>query len=232
MCGRYANFTPAAAIARILEARPERDLVEPPPRYNIAPSMPVLAVHASGEGARTLTSLRWGLVPFWARDPGIGNRLINARLETVHSKPAFRAAYRARRCVLPADGFYEWRAGPMGKQAFFMQPHDSRPFWLAGIWENWRSPQGERLRSCAIITTEAGGALREIHHRMPVVLPTEALDSWLSAASLDSGTVGTMLAAGPGFTWECRPVSSWVNRPTNEGPRCIEAVSVQKEAGS
>lgn len=169
--------------------------------------------------------VRWGLVPHWAEDPAIGNRLINARAETITSKPAFRSAARYRRCLLPADGFYEWRNTAKGKQPFFIRLQGDRIFALAGLWECWESPAGEILETCTILTTEPNPLLAKLHNRMPVILPPEAYQDWLDPAITDVSALKQWLQPYPAEEMEILPVSFYVNSAHNEGPRCIEPLA-------
>ncbi|MBL8487972.1 MAG: SOS response-associated peptidase [Rhodocyclaceae bacterium] len=177
MCGRYAlNHRPADLI-RIFE------LVGCPefgPRYNIAPTSEVPVVRVSPEGERIAHLLRWGLVPHWAKDPAIGAKLNNARGETVAEKPSFRDAFRRRRCIVPASGFYEWKAEGRVKLPHYISAPDGEPLALGGLWESWRAPDGGVLRTCCIVTTGPNGVMAPIHDRMPVILPREAWQAWLA----------------------------------------------------
>jgi len=170
VCGRFTLTTNLGAIAKRFGV--SRLLEEVGPRYNIAPSQTVIVVN--DDGTRHLTQMRWGLIPSWAQDPAIGNRMINARAETVATKPAFRVALRKRRCLIPADGFYEWQPLGRRKQPIYIALKNREPFAFAGLWEIWTSPEGEEVKSCTIITTEANTLLKPIHDRMPVMLTREA----------------------------------------------------------
>ena len=234
MCGRYTSTTSATDLARIFEVEEVRAEALPP-RYNVAPSLDVFAValrrpkteKSQGKGPhRALGTFRWGLVPSWAKDAKSGNRPINARSESIATKPAFRAAIARRRCLLPADAFYEWqrRHGPDGKPAgklpYAIRRKDGRPMAFAGIWEVWRDqadPDAELLRTCAIVTTSANDLMRPIHDRMPVVLDPGDWAAWLDP-STDAGTVDKLMAAAPSEWFEVFPVSSRVNKAGNEGP--------------
>ena len=231
MCGRYAFFTPIEAVVRLFGVSElhARDLA---PRYNIAPSQEVPIVRASaflGEDAghtpvRELALARWGLVPFWAKDPKIGNRMINARGETVAQKPAFRAAFRKRRCLVPADGFFEWQKTDTGKQPWYIHPADGAPLALAGLWELWDPPGGGApLASCAIITTRANEFMRPLHDRMPVMLDTGGREAWLDAAT-PPDRLQELLAPAAESALEAWPVSRRVNSPFNEDPSLVEPV--------
>jgi putative SOS response-associated peptidase YedK len=232
MCGRYAMTRNPAALAAEFGAADETDAAAGAD-YNVAPSKDVSAVaerHRSGEEGRVLRTMRWGLVPHWASEAAIGARMINARAETVAEKPAFRSSVRTRRCILPADGWYEWARGAAGpKQPYFMTWRDSAAsVALAGIFAVWRDPAaGEAaapLVTCAVITTEAGGQLADVHPRMPLVLGESSWGQWLDAAR---GDVSELLVPPPAAllaALECRPVSRRVNNVANNDAGLLEAV--------
>ncbi|MCA3749441.1 MAG: SOS response-associated peptidase [Rubrobacter sp.] len=217
MCGRYTLVTPVEELAERFGV--EGRLPELPPSYNVAPGRGVAAVVAEG-GRRRLEVLRWGLVPPWADDPSIGDRMINARAETVASKPSFRRAFRERRCLIPADGFYEWQRLDGGKQPYYVRRKDGAPFAFAGLWEIWRR-EGEEIRSCTILTTEANGLLGGIHDRMPVIVPPDLYGLWLEGGA-EREELDAVLRPYPGDDLEAYPVSRLVNNPANDDPRCIE----------
>lgn len=214
MCGRFAFYSPAEAAAALFGAEGE---VAIDARYNIAPTQLVAAVREGEGGKRELALLRWGLVPFWAKDPAIGNRMINARAETVAEKPAYRAAYRHRRCLVLADGFYEWRREGDRKTPYFISRATGEPLALAGLWENWTDKaSGENLQTTTLVTTEANDFMRPLHHRMPVILTPETAGDWLagSAELLDD-----VAAITPALrAW---PVDRRVNNARNEGEELI-----------
>jgi putative SOS response-associated peptidase YedK len=180
MCGRYSITTPAEAMRRLFRLRGATPNIRA--RYNVAPRQDAPVVRVE-DGERRLVQLRWGLVPYWAKDALIGDKLINARADTLAERPSFRAAFRARRCLVPADGFYEWRREGKRNQPYRVELLDRAPFAFAGLWESWRGTDGEKLETFAIVTTEAAPAIAAIHHRMPVILPEDAHEAWLSAAS-------------------------------------------------
>ena len=215
MCGRFAFYSPAEATAALFGATGTFD---PGPRYNIAPTQDLAAVRGrDGDDGRDLVALRWGLVPFWANDPAIGNRMINARAETVAEKPAYRAAYRHRRCLVLADGFYEWqREGPV-KVPWYISLASDEPFAFAGLWERWSSKEtGESLETATLITTQANDFLAPLHHRMPVILDAERADRWLSG---DNEFLVTASQDSPALrAW---PVDRRVNNARNEGEDLI-----------
>jgi putative SOS response-associated peptidase YedK len=193
------------------------------PRFNIAPSQPVLAILADEAGARRAEMLRWGLVPFWAKDARIGNRMINARAETVAEKPAFRTAFARRRCLLPVDGFYEWRKLPGGKVPMRIHRADGGLFGLAGVWEEWRPRGAPPVRSCAILTTGANPFIAPIHHRMPLIVRTEDRDRWLDEEAAPDD-LRDLLAPYAGEDLDAYEVSTMVNSPANDVPECLDPV--------
>jgi putative SOS response-associated peptidase YedK len=220
MCGRFTLVTPAKELAEQFR------LIEVPslsPRYNIAPTQPVAAVRQlPGNGARELSLLHWGLVPFWAKEPGIGSRMINARSETAAEKPAFRAAFRRRRCLVLADGFYEWQRLERGKQPFYVRLRDGKPFAFAGLWEHWKGPDETTIDSCTLLTTEPNDLIRPVHNRMPVILAPEDYDLWLDPGVQEPELLHPLLHAYPSENMHAYPISTWVNNPRNDDPRCIE----------
>jgi putative SOS response-associated peptidase YedK len=215
MCGRYTLSTPAGRLAEEFQLDGAVDLT---PSYNVAPTQQVAAVLEEG-GKRRLEMLRWGLVPSWADDPEIGARMINARSETAPDKPSFRRAFRSKRCLIPADGFYEWKREPGGKQPYYFHMEDGRPFAFAGLWESWE--KDGVLHSCAILTTRANSVLEGIHDRMPVILPSGAYDAWLDPDA-DKDQLIDLMSPYPGDDLETYPVSRFVNSPRNNDERCIE----------
>ena len=220
MCGRFTLRTPPQALASLFDL-PEAPPLEP--RYNIAPSQPVLAVRRHPRtGQREFTFLNWGLIPSWAKDVKIGYRLINARSETVADKPAFRAAYRRRRCIVPADGFYEWQKRAGHKQPYFIHRKDDQPFGMAGLWERWEGPDGSVIESCTLLTTEPNELLRPLHNRMPVILSPEEYETWLDVQNASPLVLQALLRPCPASLLEALPVSRYVNNPRQEGPACIE----------
>lgn len=223
MCGRFTLITPAEALAEQFQLFEIPSLA---PRYNIAPTQPVAAVRrVPGDGQRELVLLRWGLVPFWAKDPGIGARMINARSETVAEKPAFRAAFRRRRCLVPADGFYEWRRLERGKQPFYVRLRDERPFAFAGLWEHWEGPDEAAIDSCTLLTTEPNDLIRPVHSRMPVILAPKDYDLWLDPGVQKAELLRPLLRPYPSEGMLAYPISTWVNKPKNDSPRCIEPLT-------
>jgi len=213
MCGRYALHANPEVVAL------QFHLSETPafaPRYNIAPMQDVPVIRATRTGERELAQVRWGLVPRWAKDPSIGARMINARAETLEAKPAFRNALKWHRCLLPADGFYEWKAVAGGKQPYRIAMKDGSLFGLAALTERWLSPEGEVLDTCAIVTTPANALVRRIHDRMPLIIAPEDYDAWLGAADAKP-----LLRPYGAERMEAHPVSTRVNRPENDDPSLI-----------
>lgn len=223
MCGR---FTLTVDAHQIREAFPWVTVPEElQPRYNMAPSQPIAVI--PNDGKNELTYYSWGLVPFWAKDPSIGNRMINARAETLDEKPSFKNAFRRRRCLVLADGFYEWKAEPGTKTKTPMYIHlkDQRPFTFAGLWERWNPPDGSELLSCTIITTEPNQLVADLHNRMPVILPEDKYTLWLETGEVDTKELKSILVPYPPEEMSYYPVSTYVNNPANESPICIERIS-------
>jgi putative SOS response-associated peptidase YedK len=223
MCGRFTLTDPGADLA-VQFGLPE--IPDMQPRYNIAPTQPVAAVRVSpGSQAREIVMLRWGLIPFWAKDPKIGAQLINARSETVAQKPSFRAAFRRRRCLVIADGFYEWQKQNGAKQPYFIHLREPRPFAFAGLWEHWKDPDASVLESCTLLTTEPNDFLRPVHNRMPVILYPGDYDLWLDPEVQQPDLLQPLLRPYPARDMSAYPVSRLVNSPGNDTPRCIEPLS-------
>lgn len=217
MCGRFYLDAAADDLARVFALPTIPDLV---PRYNIAPSQSVGAIRMGGAG-REWVSLHWGLIPFWAKDKKFGYRTINARAETVESKPAFRAAFKSRRCIIPCSGFYEWRKVQDGKQPYCIHPKQGGVFAIAGLYEHWKSEDGEVIDSCTIIVTEANSVVSEIHDRMPVILSPPAYSIWLDPKLQETATLKVLLVPCPVEAIAAYPVSRRVNNPRNDDPACI-----------
>ena len=220
MCGRYSLIADLGELARRFEFDGDWDAFER--RYNIAPTQDVLTV-VGGEPRRG-GYMRWGLIPFWAKDKSIGSRMINARAETIVEKPSFRNALRRRRCLVLADGFYEWQK--LGKQRIPMRivMRSGEPFAFAGLWETWRDPQGEVVPSCTIITTSANDTLSPIHDRMPVILPRDLEDFWLDESITDADALTSVLTPYDDEAMEAYEVSALVNSARNDGPEVVEGV--------
>ena len=222
MCGRYTLSTPTDLLSDLFELE---SAVTVSPRFNIAPTQtaPVIRVDAATK-ARRLDLLKWGLVPFWAKDPSIGNRMINARAETVAEKPAYRVSFRKKRCLIPADGFYEWQATGGPKQPFFFHRGDGYPFAMAGLWDRWEKGEDSPVETFTILTTEANEVVAPIHKRMPVILAESAFDKWLDPEVEDAKSLAGLLTPAPPEILEALPVSTYVNSPANEGPQCVEPI--------
>jgi len=194
------------------------------PRFNIAPGQPVAVVrHKPQAEDRELAYLRWGLIPAWAEDPSIGDRLANARSETAATKPSFRRAFRSRRCLVIADGFFEWQRTNGRKQPYFVGLQNERPFGLAGLWERWEKG-AEPVESCTILTTDANDLMQPIHERMPVIIPPGQYDLWLDPRCQDTEKLAKLLRSFPSEVMLAYPVSTLVNNPNNDVPKCIEAI--------
>ncbi len=216
MCGRFAFYSPSEAAAALFGVSASIDIE---PRYNIAPTQFIAAIRDNEDKQRELVMLRWGLVPFWAKDPSIGHRMINARAETVAEKPAYRAAYRHRRCVVLADGFYEWHREGDIKTPYFISLASGEPFALAGLWENWADREsGESLQTTTLITTEANDFMKPLHHRMPVVLESNPAGEWLAGTN---DLLDDVAAITPAL--QAWPVDRRVNNARNEGADLIDA---------
>lgn len=221
MCGRFTLRAPASTVAEqfgLLDVEPLQ------PRFNIAPTQSVAAVRRvpeSDQPARQLVLLKWGLVPSWAKDVKIGNSLINARAESVAEKPAFRAAFRRRRCLVVADGFYEWQRAGSKKQPYFIRLADDRPFAFAGLWEFWEGPDHSALETGTLITTDANELMEPIHNRMPVILAPDDYDRWLDPAIQKPDQLQPLLRPYPSDAMLAYPVSTHVNSPRNEDAKCI-----------
>lgn len=236
MCGRYVSATPAQQLAE--EFGVDEVKAELPARFNVAPTLDVYAVAPSkSAGHRQLGTFRWGLVPSWATDPSVGNRMINARAETLATKPAFKRILARRRCIIPADGFYEWQrqgdavtgprggAGKVPKQPFFIRRTDGRSLAFAGLWDVWKpkdQPDADWLRSCTIITGPPNELLARIHDRMPVILADGAWDMWLDPDVDDIDALESLLAPYPAVGMQAYPVSKEVNNVGNDGPGLAE----------
>jgi putative SOS response-associated peptidase YedK len=220
LCGRFTLFDTAASLAEAFEVAEVPSLS---PRYNIAPSQAVAAVRIPPSGgAREVVLLRWGLIPSWAKDPSLGDRMINARAETAAGKPAFRSAIRRRRCLVPASGFYEWKRTNGRKQPYYIRRPDGKPFAFAGLWESWEGPGQAAVESCAILTTSANELLLPIHDRMPVIVSPADYDLWLSLGIRDPGELSRLFRPIPPEEMAAFPVGTAVNNPKTDSPQLIE----------
>jgi putative SOS response-associated peptidase YedK len=224
MCGRFTQTASPEVIAEQFK------ITNPPlftPRYNIAPSQPIAAIRIDPDTAtRTLVMLRWGLIPSWAKDPKIGNQCINAKAETVAEKPSFRSAFKKRRCLVIATGFYEWQVQGRAKQPIWIGLQSKRPFAFAGLWEQWKPPEGEPLETCTIITTEPNDLMAPIHNRMPVILSPASYDQWLDLSFQQIEPLKALLRPYPSEELTAYPVSTLVNNPRHDASQCLEPVSV------
>ena len=215
MCGRFAFYSPSEATAALFGLD---GALAVEPRYNIAPTQYVAAVRDDADRNRELVMLRWGLVPFWAKDPAIGNKMINARAETVAEKPSYRNAFKHRRCIVLADGFYEWHRQGDVKVPHFISQKSGEPFGLAGLWETWKNREtGESLQSTTLITTTANDFMQPLHHRMPVILQPETADEWLAGSPDFLDGVNQRMPA-----MQAWPVSRDVNNARNQGEELID----------
>jgi putative SOS response-associated peptidase YedK len=255
VCGRFVTASSPALIADrfAVDEVDETVAPDPEPDYNVSPRRNVLAVRAraddDGTTERVLSRLRWGLVPSWAKELKIGDRMINARAETVAEKPAYRRAFANKRCLIPADGFYEWKPGPESgggatgransrKQPYFIHRRDGEPLAVAGLWEVWKVPEDSPddvkdvggddgwVRSCVIVTTSANELMAPIHDRMPVILPESAWEQWLDPDEHDVEALAKLLVPAPDALFEAYPVSTAVNNARNNGPELARAVVV------
>lgn len=223
MCGRFTQAQIAELDREIFK------LLEVPalePKYNIAPTEDAAVIRERAEGGRSLDLLRWGLIPSWADDPSIGNRLINARAESVTQKAAFRDAFHARRCLVPVDGFYEWEKTPQGRQPYYIRVRGGEVYALAGLWEHSESRETGPIESFTIVTTDSNELVRPIHDRMPVILPQEAYDAWLDPANQDIRGLKGLLRPFPGDEMDMYPVSRYVNKPQNKDRECVQPVEL------
>ena len=218
MCGRYTVIANPEALRALFGYDEQPNF---PPRYNVAPTQPIAIVRLV-DGKRHFALVRWGLLPSWVKDPKTFTLLINARGETVCDKPAYRAAMKRRRCLIPADGFYEWQKAGDRKRPFYVHAKSGEPLAFAGLWETWQGPNGEELETAAIVTTAANGTLKPIHDRMPVIVPGEAFDLWLNCTDVDAKTAEALIAPAPEGLLEAYEISTAVNRTANDNPKLLE----------
>ncbi len=222
MCGRFtltSNLDELQGRFGFLSEFTDSQFHDHEPRYNIAPTQPVLSV--TNDGRRRGELMRWGLVPFWAKDLKVGARMINAVGETISAKPAFRAAFKKRRCLVLANGFYEWKKEGKRKIATYIYPRSGEPMAFAGLWETWKSPEGQVVQSCTIITTSANPLIQPLHNRMPVILPEETQALWLDPLTEDPKILEPLLVPAPVEMLTSHPVADTVNSVKNQGPECI-----------
>jgi len=224
MCGR---FLLAVDPADLQDAFPQfifQNGIEQ--RFNIAPTQPILVV--PNNSSFKTDHFLWGLIPAWAKDPSIGSRMINARAETLSEKPSFRGPYKYHRCLIFSNGFYEWQEQPgsKSKTPFFIRLNNGKPFAFAGLWDEWHSPDGSQIKSCAIITTNPNSLVATIHNRMPVILPSGAFSQWLDPSPQSSNSLQDLLIPYPADEMIASPVSIYVNNPANNGPECIAGIDL------
>ncbi|MEC4892591.1 MAG: SOS response-associated peptidase [Oscillatoria sp. PMC 1050.18] len=219
MCGRFTQISSAATISQAFKVS---NVPPQQPRYNLAPTQPIAIVKLKKE--RQFTMLRWGLIPFWAKSVSIAAKLINARAETVAEKPSFRSAFKQRRCLIVADGFYEWQKQNNQKQPFYILMKDEQPFAFAGLWEQWQKSDKEVIESCTLLTTDANELMKPIHQRMPVILAPEDYDLWLDTEVKEASKLQPLLKPYNSESMTAYPVSTQVNNPRNDTPECIEKI--------
>ncbi|HKV10588.1 MAG TPA: SOS response-associated peptidase [Thermoanaerobaculia bacterium] len=221
MCGRYTLSSPREDLELLFDIY-QLPLI--PPRYNLAPTQEAAVVRVTEPGEpRRLDFLRWGLIPYWAKEASIGNRMINARSEGVAEKPAYKHSFKKKRCLIPTDGFYEWKKEGKAKQPYLIRRHDHKPFAFAGLWSTWRDPEkGVPVETFTILTTDANDFIRPLHDRMPVILEKQDFDLWLDPKFEDAERLQALLQPAPNDILETFPVSKLVNSPANELPNCIE----------
>jgi putative SOS response-associated peptidase YedK len=224
VCGRYSLITQREDLARALEIAEDLVPADLEPHYNIAPSQPVVALRTGRDRRPGMGRFRWGLVPHWAKDPSIGNRLINARRETLATKPSFRDPFRERRCAIVADGFYEWKKVEEGRPRVphYIRLAGGEPFTFAGLWDRWRAPDGTAVESCTIVTGPPNELIAPVHDRMPVILPREARRAWLDPDLRDESELMRLLQPYDPDALEMWEVSRHVNSPDHDDPECIE----------
>lgn len=225
MCGRFVRQSDIDAYAEMMQAEALNTAL--PASYNIAPTQQVVVARVDDQGRRELVDLRWGLIPGWSKGPDNRYSMINARAETVASKPAYRSAFKQRRCLIPADGFYEWQKQERGgKQPFFIHMADQQPFAMAGLWEYWLDKDSDTvIESCTIVTTEANARVNDIHERMPVILAENDYTKWLDPQQRDPEVLMNLLQPFPADLMAAYPVSTRVNSPANNSPECLQALA-------
>ncbi|MEO8696872.1 MAG: SOS response-associated peptidase [Acidimicrobiales bacterium] len=232
MCGRYVAAAPPSEIAKYFAAAPTETILEP--SFNVAPTNEVYAV-VERDDERRLDHLRWGLVPLWAKDVAIGSKMINARAEGIATKNAYRHAFRKQRCIIPADGFFEWKVveGQKRKQPMYIHRVDGEPLAFAGLWETWRGPErnDDPLRTCTIITTTANETMAPVHNRMPVILPPDKWPQWLDPEMQDTDVLAEFLVPAPSSLLTLYPITTAVNHVRNKGPELIVPLSDALEPG-
>jgi putative SOS response-associated peptidase YedK len=225
MCGRYTLTSSPEAIRALFRYREEAGF---PPRYNVAPTQPIPVVRRVN-GEPSLALMRWGLIPSWVKDPGVFSLLVNARGEGVNDKPAFRHAMKRRRCLVPADGFYEWKDEGGRRRPYFVRKAGGGPLAFAGLWETWTGPNGEEMETAAIITTDANKEMAQVHHRAPAIVPPDVFDFWLDTDNVDAKTAAAAIGPAPHGSMEVYEVSTAVNRVANDRPELIEPHHAEPE---
>lgn len=233
MCGRFVSASPPDEVARYFDAQPPAEAALEP-NWNVAPTHDIYVVMEDG-GIRRVAPHHWGLVPVWAKAPSVGAKMINARSEGLADKNAYKHAFRKRRCIVPADGFYEWKKvpGQKVKQPYFIHRGDGEPLALAGLWEEWKGPErdgSQRLRSATILTTAANATMEPVHDRMPVILPPTAWDEWLDPSNADLDVLGKLLVPAPNHLLVMHAVGTDVGNVRNNGPQLAEPIAEEPEA--
>lgn len=234
MCGRFARFSPAHIFRMLFQLDEFFDL---PAQYNIAPGQDVYAVRgiiirdnpqrtaSSVPYVREVTPMKWGLIPFWSKDPSIGVKMINSRSETINEKPAFRDPFKKRRCLIPTDGFYEWqKQKDGGKQPYFIHMNDKKPFAFGGIWDTWKNPEGNNIETFSILTTKPNELLKPIHDRMPVIIEPKQFDNWLNPEIQEPAELIPLLEPFKATKMEAYPISTYINSPKNNSEQCIRPI--------
>jgi putative SOS response-associated peptidase YedK len=220
MCGRYLITSTPEAMRALFKYLEQPNF---PPRYNVAPTQPIPIVRLH-EGQRQFALVRWGLIPAWVKDPKTFSLILQARSDSVVDKPSFKNAMKYRRCLIPADGFYDWNEATNPRKPYVVRPKHGGPIAFAGLWEAWVGPNGEEMETAAVITADANRTLRPIHHRMPVVIPEQAFDLWLDCRNVDALTAAALLTPAPEDLFEAYEISTAVNRVANDSPELIRPV--------
>jgi putative SOS response-associated peptidase YedK len=221
MCGRFVQISDLREVGKIFQATVEARLQ---PNYNVAPRQPIAVLME--EGKRKIMEMQWGLIPHWAKDAAIANKLINARSETLAEKPSFRDSFKSRRCLIIADGFYEWQSLGGIKRPYFIFMKDKQPFAMAGVYDRWKDHEGKTVTSCTIVTTEANEFMKPLHHRMPVIIAPKDYTLWLDPAAKDSAKLAALLKPWDAKNMEAYEVRAMVNSPVNNTSNCIEPIDI------
>jgi putative SOS response-associated peptidase YedK len=219
MCGRFVQKTDLKEAGKIFEAVIEAELR---PNYNVAPRQPIAVIME--DGMRKIVEMQWGLIPHWAKNPSIANKLINARSETLAEKPSFKESFKSRRCLIIADGFYEWQTKEGIKKPYFIFMKDKKPFGMAGLYDNWKNEEGKTITTCTIVTTEANEFMKSLHHRMPVIIAPEQYDLWLDSAEKDTSKISALMKPWDAKNMDAYEVSQRVNSPVNNSDDCINPI--------